>query len=281
VTGLFRIFAETAPTAEGVLAFANRYGRLGWSLPLPMDPASSAEPDVARRPAEPESLWQWQGAIAWFKDLVSLWELAGSGDSRAVGEAIQWRDSDALVYLPPTGDASVPSAGGAPADAPRRERARPVLFLRRATDQQLMDQIPAGDVIQPAMIYVERILNKVLRAHVYPELLRDPALDRPTLRWLPQHLLGAMCLQFAEAISFSKQYRQCRECDRWFEVAPGVNRRSRLTCSDACRNRGYRERQGRARELRARGKSVGEIANVLGADPAAVKGWVKGVKKQE
>src|SRR5262249_14828640 len=91
---LFLRFAETEPTAEGVLAFANRFGRLGqdaaWRIrkvrPQDEEPSAIYYNDYHRRRPPPgarlqaEPLFVWQSYIAVFAHLVRLWELALQGE---------------------------------------------------------------------------------------------------------------------------------------------------------------------------------------------------------
>ena len=45
-------------------------------------------------------------------------------------------------------------------------------------------------------------------------------------------------------------------------------------CGNACRQRAYRARQKRARELRGGGASLRDIARELGSNITTIKGWV-------
>jgi hypothetical protein len=107
-----------------------------------------------------------------------------------------------------------------------------------------------------------------------PLMVWDPEAGRPRLSFEIDSLWGAVCLQFAEAVTGGLNYQRCPACSRWFELTPGVNRANRLTCSDSCRQRAFRQRRDRARELHAEGKTVREVARELGSVLKTVKGWV-------
>src|SRR5262249_29390318 len=88
---LFLRFAETEPTAEGALCFANRYGRLGPDAQLRIRPAGPQDEipgascfDVVLnvRGLGPfaEPLVAWQMSIVKCAHLVRLWGLATQGD---------------------------------------------------------------------------------------------------------------------------------------------------------------------------------------------------------
>ena len=69
---LFRTFAEVAPSKEGILAFANRFGMLG----KPRFTENTDPKETGRIPGicgEPLSLWKEQ--ISKLKQAVELWEL--------------------------------------------------------------------------------------------------------------------------------------------------------------------------------------------------------------
>jgi hypothetical protein len=97
---------------------------------------------------------------------------------------------------------------------------------------------------------------------------------RPLLKLVPPSLWHAMYLQFAQAILGSKRYQRCGACNRWFELAPGINRSDRRICSDSCRVQLYRIRQQRARELHARGRTIKQISKELGSDVATIETWI-------
>jgi len=84
-----------------------------------------------------------------------------------------------------------------------------------------------------------------------------------------------MWLQLARVVSGNKEFRQCAQCDRSFEVSPDVTRKSRIYCSERCRSQAYRSRKATAHEMRAAGKSVQQIADKLKSDVETVRGWME------
>ncbi len=107
-----------------------------------------------------------------------------------------------------------------------------------------------------------------------PPVIWHSAAKQPVLKLTPPRLMDAMYLQFAHAILGNKNYQICQACGRWFELAPGLNRADRLTCSDYCRVKLYRLRQQRARELHGQGWSVKRISKELGSDTSTIKKWL-------
>src|SRR5690606_4406366 len=51
------------------------------------------------------------------------------------------------------------------------------------------------------------------------------------MSYVPRNLMGAMWVQFAQAIAENDDFRKCQACDRWFPITLGENRKSRLHCS--------------------------------------------------
>jgi hypothetical protein len=96
----------------------------------------------------------------------------------------------------------------------------------------------------------------------------------PVLKLTPPSLWHAMYLQFAQAILGNKSYQLCQVCGRWFELAPGLNRADRQTCSDYCRVKLYRIRKQQARDLRSHGWSPQRIAKKLGSDIGTINNWI-------
>jgi hypothetical protein len=95
-----------------------------------------------------------------------------------------------------------------------------------------------------------------------------------SLAFRPENLLQAMWLQFGLAVAGHKRYRRCSVCQDWFELSPELARTNRRFCSTPCKNRAYRGRQERARQLRSQGKSLRAIAEELGTTVAVIKRWV-------
>lgn len=112
-----------------------------------------------------------------------------------------------------------------------------------------------------------------------PRLLweRTARETRLRIRSVPQSLIAAMWVQFAMAIEGNRDYQQCDQCGGWFEVAAEKREDARF-CSNACRFKAYRGRQKEAQRLRAEGKSLGQIAALVGSDVRTVSGWVRAKK---
>jgi hypothetical protein len=277
-TGLFRNFAETPPTPDGVLEFANRYGRLGDAslIPRTRQARSPIVPHGFDSDRAAEEGHEWLVAILWVRFITRFWDAARAGDASFLSRFLRWRGRDFVTFANAADDLAE--------DVPRHplvNTRESIDFLAHDTDPELLAAVRAGDLVLPARVFVQKSLNVALAASASPQMLWSRERAAPVLQWLPRHLFGAICLQLALAISEGKEYRRCSVCGKWFELNPGVNRKSRLTCSAGCRNRAYRERQDEARRLHAAGKSVKQIAKALDANPEAVASWVKDKKNAQ
>lgn len=68
--------------------------------------------------------------------------------------------------------------------------------------------------------------------------------DRVALYVVPESLLDALWLQFAQAVSANTQLRGCARCGAWFAYGTGTGRRkSAHYCSDRCRKAAHRHQK--------------------------------------
>lgn len=261
-TGLFLTLAETPPEADSMLGFANRFGRLG---PGVDDTATMRWIIGETRPRSPqrpiERIDSWIGAIRWLHHLVALWQAARSRDEKTLAELLLWED-DSVLFL------SFPGKSSASSEVDDRCR-----FHFTGTPLRI------GDNVTAAFLYLHKNLNQQLRLLISPSLAWDYGEHQSELSFEVCSLWAAILLQFAEALGGQHDYQRCAGCSRWFELAPGVNRADRLTCSDSCRQRFYRMRRERAVELNSQGKTARKIAKELGSDLKTVKGWINRAKE--
>jgi hypothetical protein len=205
--------------------------------------------------------------------LLALWEMIQSRDTRALSKHIRWGKDKHGVEALRYNSHPDRQPGGRP--APPDERLAQVIDSGALPDPKAR-KLEGDDLIAVARSYMQSVINGHLKEEVSGMLHSEGPRDRLALHLVPTSLSGALWLQFASAIGGDKAYRCCSECQTWFEVSPGVARRDRRVCSDACRTRAWRARQEQARRLRAAGKSLKEIARALHSDVGTVKSWVAG-----
>ena len=268
-SGLFRVFAEIEPTHEGIRVFADKFGLLGGNAGRIID-MPEPRPKEGHYIGNGEVQDVWRHEIFTMRQAVGLWDKARLGDVESLTQVIQW-DDKGVRYVSPSelGQKARP-------DQPWIETLAWI-----ATDDynpELLGRFRRNDVIEPALYYVQRVVNERLKGRASPRLLWDH--DRPQLglHMVPNSLAGALWLQFAHAIERNSDFRQCNECRIWFELSAQSGRSDKVYCSNACRSRAYRKRQANAQSLHADGISESEIAERLNSDVEAVKGWI--AKKQ-
>ena len=211
---MFGEFARTEVSEGGAAGFASRFG----CLHDPLRPE--------RAEAEGESLADWLGEIRLMGDAVSLWKLCEAGDKAALARVIRWEDG----------------ADGRPESVWYEGRVEPVpngflwprgrtLISSYSSYEDWLGHFRNGELIRPAQVALQRMINGQLEGAVSPRMLWDESRKRPGFHFQPHDLLASMWVQFAHVVAGTKNYRECAGCGRYFEVALGEARADRLTCS--------------------------------------------------
>ena len=140
---------------------------------------------------------------------------------------------------------------------------------------EVWDEIRAGRSDPDRMGQVAEAIDRGCRGRVECRFEYDRR--NRTSEWskIPLDLLGAIWLQFADAVAGDKQVRQCPVCSDWFVVAPGRARTDKQHCSLRCRQKAYESRKDLAIKLYAQNGSVEETASQLDWDAEVVGEWIK------
>jgi hypothetical protein len=265
-TGLFRVFADTEPSRDGIKEFAERFGSLGGDTRTWV--AVYDEPrNGGYAGAWSEAYTVWRDQIVDMRRTVDLWDAARRGEVQELERKICWtKDYGSVGYR--THPGLTPSER-----MELREGSFSTLIAEKGDG--ILERFVPGDLVQPALFFVQRLVNQRLRTRVSPRLLWDEQETQLRLHLVPEGLVGALWLQFASAIEKDSEFRRCAECDIWFELAPGTARSDKLYCSNACRTKAYRRRRAEAVRLHAEGRPIAEIAEQVQADVESVRGWVK------
>ena len=229
-TGLFRIFAQTEPTQQGILEFARLYGRLGH----PQISIAPLHPPEEGQTWSAESIEHWKDAILSMRFAIRLWDLAKVGDTKGLAQYVRWFDADRVVC------ASHAKWWSAKPSTPLPPGERSWTISRHIT-VDAFDQIRTGDLIGPALYVMQFEMNQHL-LNGSPRMLWNRSHTRQELCVVPSDLLSALWLQFAQSVDGNTGYKQCPECAKWFEVAPGTGRADKQYCSNTCRSRAHRHR---------------------------------------
>jgi hypothetical protein len=268
---LYRALAKVEPTEAGILAFVQRYGPLGEGVETRAETEGERSVAVEPFPA-------WQLTVIWLRALVRLWDMIQGGDSDGLARVIKWRGKEKVLYQ---ASPDLLTALGHSAALPEIVRELLGSFWEDRATIASADGIPRavthftpGDVVHPARLFLIDSINGILGRTTQPAILWDDKNARVRMSTYPRSLLGAAYLQFATAILSGRLSRTCQVCGRAFEVTNVSSRNDRLTCSNTCRTRAYRDRQQRARDLRAKGWPLKRISKELGSDVSIIKRWL-------
>jgi hypothetical protein len=257
VPQLFRIFAESGFGEGDALTFVNQYGLLGtdrWTL---SDRSHGIEP------VHCELLGDWIEEVLAMRAAVRVWDTLDSEDTKSLAKLIvqvkdvspsvgslRGLDNWLLMFLP-------------------QEHKEPV----RLSAENASDRISA------AWAFICLLTNVRLRRYCSPLLGRrtlksDASSIVPKVT--PKNLLGAMWWQFARVVCGESHYRKCKACPKYFEVSPGPHGfpENREFCTDACRTRDNRRKVREAKELKASGKTVPQIARHFDTEPRTIRNWL-------
>jgi hypothetical protein len=221
IPGLFLKFAKIRSAQNAILEFAGEYGDL-------FDSYSIEEVRVQRgRMAGGATLDTWKAEIGDMRALVRLWEAIRKPQAREnameLKRVITW-------------------AHGGVRHETKTPKAHQHSWLAHPLDPNFDAQcggFKPGDVLLPARYALQREINC--------RIASAPTFSTPRLAWTPDYhqrlifapsnLLGAMWLQFAQAVTEEFVLKRCEECGRYFQTGPGGRRADAITCGEACRQR--------------------------------------------
>jgi hypothetical protein len=211
-----------------------------------------------------EACRYWQREIKWMHHLTQLWQAVEAGDRQELARYVSWKEGKVTHRWPPLEtyeDENDPRRTG-------RE-----VWGERILVAWGKPLFRYSDLEGPALYFVKQKVNAYLGS-VHPKLVWSVDRRRPELTYHVDSLLGAMYWQFAESLGRGWKYRQCPVCLKAFQIAPGANRASRITCSNTCRTYLYRQRMEKARELHQQGKTPKAIAKELQTTVKTVQNWI-------
>jgi hypothetical protein len=245
---LFRTFARTDSSPDGVLSFARRYGLLGGAVSMYQNQGLPYVASGRERLAgdAPET---WQGQISRMRMAVELFDALAAHNGPALDHYHR------LIAKVPLPLIVTPQEKETWSVTPPGSRSAVTQFLRWMVETSLKD--------------------------VSPKLARSNQESGLRLIFAPRSLIDAMWLQLAMAITEQKRYPPCRHCGNPFEIARGETgfRKNREFCSDRCKSADYRARRSKAIRLARRGIATQKIAERTETDLGTIKDWLRAVKK--
>ncbi|HKF59470.1 MAG TPA: hypothetical protein VKJ45_28785 [Blastocatellia bacterium] len=238
-TGLFREFAGLAPTAKGILDFANRFGLLGIGGNFTLE----TESDAVLVRAEPFALWKQE--IQTLKMAVAFWDIfSASGGPTIVRKELQKLNLPSAVRRRLHLDDDDPGMAA-------------LSFVQTLTDPRLQEHTSPRLLFQGNLPRLELVLmpSTLLGALWLQFSLAIDGLKR-----------FIKCSQCGAPFELSRDKRTGKRADAQF-------------CSVRCRVGHYRARIDEARRFSSAGLSSKEIALRLNTDEATVSGWLRGMNE--
>lgn len=241
-SGLFRTFAETVPSKEGILGFASEYGFLGLAESVASPKGGFVFPGEAQ--GDP-----WGNEIFRMREVVQLWDAIKFGRVDFVKARLSTAENERGVLISY-------GSGGAPDDGSKwlddlgqfGSTGLPpgwngVVIADEETQPELIRAYLQGAIFTPIRQLIHRAINKKLQQfQVTARVLWQD--DKPVWRLVPTSLIGALWFQFMRAYTADADHRQCVTCARWFEVSARTGerqtRKDRIYCSTACKTRSHR-----------------------------------------
>jgi hypothetical protein len=132
-------------------------------------------------------------------------------------------------------------------EARTREEARTAIeTATKANANYDFDPEVMRDFAATPLWLVRNLANRRLEQHTTSVCLSSPDAGRLTLALRPRNLLGALWLQFIQAVEGNAKFRKCAVCGEPFEVSGHRNRGKHahaIYCSGRCKVAAYRRRQ--------------------------------------
>jgi hypothetical protein len=270
---LFDVFAKTPDTKEGIKAFADEFGQLGFEE----GKGTALFPDDAVSGIDwrGEYLSSWRAAIAAIRNAIALWQAitaARNRDESALSRYVKWdlaRDT-VTVFREPQPRAR-PSVGDFRSWSGRDARPVSLAFTR-------------GALIRPAEEFLRQGLRSRLTGSLSIELDWDAfdwtaanSKSKLVRSFRPNSLLALMWLQFADALTGVTEFRPCKRkgCGNLIRISPEYgSHTNKQTCSDSCKVRVYQERVRAVIASFDQGKAPEAIGTDLKTELSTVRGWI-------
>lgn len=279
--GLYRYFSELSDNECDVINFSNKYGMLNQN--------------------EHELLSDWYKEINHFKFVLKIWDsrfdtnslkkfikfddvITVTSDDRTkyyfnhkpyVQNSVDkvYRDQYGVAYLmliDPYIDLSTPDK--------ITHLLEDQIFK---TQHAVMIGIEKNNYQRAAQFFVQWSINNKLE-DVHCSVMWASMIDKTVKRKNnrlelliePKSLVSAIWLQFAQSLEGAPELIKCPVCGDYFRIVKGRNRKSRKTCSDACKSKLNRERKRITHEMYRKGASPNQISEEVGSSLNTINRWI-------
>jgi len=226
---LYRGFANTAISRDGILEFAGRCGLLGVGEMLPVEEETNPGGSVWREYISVEYAHEWRRQILLMRGCVEIFDLVDDPfkpDTVALSKIFVRRGGRWHVrstYLP---------------GYTRQGNVEHVDLEIWSDDSHAFASVGRDDVLVVATEFLRTITDSQLSGATTVSMVRDGDSGSLALVYRARSLLGAMWLQFAKVMTHTDNARACLECGRTFEF----QRRTKLFCGEACQKKFNRKK---------------------------------------
>jgi len=247
-SGLFRTFADVAPTRESIKAFADEFGNLGVAS---LFFAEKGPEEMMALGVTGESLSRWTDEIGQMRQAVDVLDLLLAKDRVGLAQVFHWVEDH-----PETNPAMWICSSGFP------------------TMAEGMAPFSSSDVLSPALGWLISCVNKKLQQQTCLALSYDPRQGWTRPAATPATLLVGMWLQLGMALSRPTKFKKCPVCQRWFSAAGRGRKAKQIFCRDRCKSADYKQRRAKAQQLAEEGKTAKAIGAEIQTPLATVKKWI-------
>jgi predicted RNA-binding Zn ribbon-like protein len=208
---LYREFASLPITEGAISLFADQWGFLGVI-------------EHVRREGLPdwgESFESWKSFIEMLCNMVDVLDMRDHADVTGLSKRFRWEE-DGLQY--------------------ENGKHHWQDFGRIINGKWTDFRVPEQDYQGAANRYLEERASSLLQHSIVHKAVKWDGRNTFQLEIRYRFLLGAIALQFANALTGDRQYRQCHYdgCRRWFVISPETGKRSQSRfCSQSCRQADY------------------------------------------
>jgi hypothetical protein len=218
-SGLFKIYLDTPPTAEGLLDFVRQYGLLHGHV----QEFIAAENDRC-----PYAVVD--GVQCYLQDLIKAHgELTYAA---RLNEAIKSGSEERAVEI-----------CAADWHHPYYESGT---YLNWVLELRTLKMMLETTWLEQVRRVFRRYLNDQLARHGCAAAIRPGRNRAWEMVFRPRSLQGVLWFQFASFVTEEKEYAECKECGKPFEIGKGTKqhsgRRDKIFCSTACRVRHHQQR---------------------------------------
>jgi hypothetical protein len=132
------------------------------------------------------------------------------------------------------------------------------------------------------LVVAKRLLQKLINEGLKGQVVAGAFwhLDRKeyVFRVRPESLLGCMWWQLARSLTGEVVFGECRVCHIPLERGPDAFMSTRLFCSNKCRQKDQRNKVKSAKQLKADGRTVAQIAKHFDTTTSTITNWLNKLK---